>query len=393
MSEIKSENDPLEEAIIKWRTYFLSKCDNDDKKVTLNALETEFKKIDKNGDGRIQAVEFALLINSLRRTVVLGEDDNTCPFNIPDSEVPMLFDILDEDQDGCLDVYEFINSIRGRIEPIKQLYIDYVFEKLDSNADGYIEFDELIAWTTSPNFIECQRQHGAIQLKAKKIINYSSAREFINNFDQAVDGPKDGRVSRFEFNSYYNNMCFEQSSSTETFVQSLLAEWAFEKNPAEEWVQARMTERAQAASVIQRRAKAENGLFKKIEVKKRRNSAASTIQRGFQRRASVQIENATPPDTELSGMDQTDGSVDQKLSLELHTAIPPQENRRSASGASPRKAKLSASSQPSSSDVDALRRIIDQNNKTMEKQKEIILDLVRKLEARGEAVDIKNLLL
>ena len=124
MSEIKSENDPLEEAIIKWRTYFLSKCDNDDKKVTLNALETEFKKIDKNGDGRIQAVEFALLINSLRRTVVMGEDDNTCPFNIPDSEVPMLFDILDEDQ-GIQWMAAPLGSGRWKYKYLKNLFSIY----------------------------------------------------------------------------------------------------------------------------------------------------------------------------------------------------------------------------------------------------------------------------
>lgn len=63
--------------------------------------------------------------------------------NISQEECRRLFDLFDENDDGCLDFDELIRAIKGVMSPFRKDIVKRAFTKLDANQNKVIELDDV----------------------------------------------------------------------------------------------------------------------------------------------------------------------------------------------------------------------------------------------------------
>ena len=56
------------------------------------------------------------------------------------------FDFFDRDQNGQIDIKEFIELLTILSPKTKASHVEEGFELIDGNADGYIDFQEFLSW-------------------------------------------------------------------------------------------------------------------------------------------------------------------------------------------------------------------------------------------------------
>ena len=61
-------------------------------------------------------------------------------------ELEDIFELLDMNKDGTLQPDEFVFGVRGPLPVPCQYVVNYVFQKLDLNASGFIEMEDLAAF-------------------------------------------------------------------------------------------------------------------------------------------------------------------------------------------------------------------------------------------------------
>jgi hypothetical protein len=61
-------------------------------------------------------------------------------------ELEDIFELLDTNKDGTLQPDEFVFGVRGPLPVPCQYVVNYVFQKLDLNASGFIEMEDLAAF-------------------------------------------------------------------------------------------------------------------------------------------------------------------------------------------------------------------------------------------------------
>ena len=76
-----------------------------------------------------------------RQEFVTGLRD--CQVDLSNDEFAMLFDALDKNNDGCVDFDEFLIAIRGKPSARRQAVIDKAFLKFDKDCSGYIDASDL----------------------------------------------------------------------------------------------------------------------------------------------------------------------------------------------------------------------------------------------------------
>ena len=67
-------------------------------------------------------------------------------------ELEDIFELLDTNKDGTLQPDEFVFGVRGPLPVPCQYVVNYVFQKLDLNASGFIEMEDL-AHTAQQNWL------------------------------------------------------------------------------------------------------------------------------------------------------------------------------------------------------------------------------------------------
>lgn len=162
------------------------------------------KQFDKNGDGKLCEAEFQQFKTSIRTTkeqmeakfrevdtdasglVSLEEAKAVLrrpPFDFPDEKVKLLLQRFDKDQNGQLDVNEFI-GFYAEAKAINE-DIGRRFDALDADGNGVLSHDELAD-------VICQT------------LNYdvSRVRQFVDSFDVN----KDGHIDKKEFVSMWSIM-------------------------------------------------------------------------------------------------------------------------------------------------------------------------------------------
>lgn len=97
-----------------------------DEDTDLVRLETLFKKLDHDGDGRINVTDLAIALK--RRGV-----DN------PKSQATQILSEGDTDESGDITLEEFINYAKNHEKKLK-----LIFKNIDRNRDGKLDLDEIV---------------------------------------------------------------------------------------------------------------------------------------------------------------------------------------------------------------------------------------------------------
>jgi Ca2+-binding EF-hand superfamily protein len=96
-------------------------------------LKRQFKLADTDGSNSLDYVEFLKAFNDLKIA------------NVAESEVKMLFDLFDSDNDGQIQYLKFLDHLVGKLNPVRSRLVTEAFQSLDANQNGLIELDELKA--------------------------------------------------------------------------------------------------------------------------------------------------------------------------------------------------------------------------------------------------------
>ncbi|XP_012066881.1 calmodulin-like protein 30 [Jatropha curcas] len=98
--------------------------------VNLNEMRQVFNKFDSNKDGKISQQEYKATLRALRQDKMIAE-------------VPKIFQVVDLDGDGYIDFREFIEA-QKKGGGIKMVDIQSAFQAFDSNGDGKITAEEVM---------------------------------------------------------------------------------------------------------------------------------------------------------------------------------------------------------------------------------------------------------
>ena len=115
---------------------------------------------------------------------------------LADWEIRDIFDFFDLDQSGTLNYDEFLIGMRGPLPKARLELIDYVFDCLDKDNNGYILVDDIEdLYDTSRNKY----------VKSGEKTRQEVLQEFLENFEGnfTIKGLNDGKINRDEFLDYY----------------------------------------------------------------------------------------------------------------------------------------------------------------------------------------------
>uniref|UniRef100_A0A1A9WMZ6 EF-hand domain-containing protein n=1 Tax=Glossina brevipalpis TaxID=37001 RepID=A0A1A9WMZ6_9MUSC len=143
-------------------------------------LARAFRNLDRNGDKRLHEEEF---VNGIKQAGL--------PLN--DDESKYMFRRFDEDNDGCVQMDEFLGKLRPTINKGRSDLIQRAFEKMDRSGDGIITANDLKTVYT----VKYHPKYLSGELTEKEILG-----RFLEHFDTSC-GIHDGKVTKEDFINYY----------------------------------------------------------------------------------------------------------------------------------------------------------------------------------------------
>ncbi|XP_014211669.1 calcyphosin-like protein isoform X2 [Copidosoma floridanum] len=139
-----------------------------------------FRRMDEDGNKQLSKDE-------LKRGL------EECGLELSDDEVDAMFEKLDADSSGGVNVEEFIVAVRPPMNDSRKKLVEMAFQKMDKSGDGEISIEDLKGVYNvkyHPRYISGEESEESIMNK------------FLANFEQ--DATKDGHVTRDEFLNYYS---------------------------------------------------------------------------------------------------------------------------------------------------------------------------------------------
>lgn len=133
--------------------------------VSAQSMDSEFEKIDANGDGYITAEELSV---SQRDTL--------------DEQNEKTVSVLDKDDDGFVVMSEYVDFYSSISEDKSQQELESNFKALDINNDGKLSVEELKSFRES---------------------TFDTTNQTIVD---SLDTDKDGKISREEFDAFVKSM-------------------------------------------------------------------------------------------------------------------------------------------------------------------------------------------
>jgi hypothetical protein len=147
----------------------------------LRGLSKVFKRIDQNGNGKLDSQEFCEVLNDFG---VCGDRES----------LKCLFEVCDKNKDGNMDYNEFLKFLRGEMNAARKNVIAMAYAKLDKNRDGKVTLDDI-----AKNY-SAQKHPEVISGRKKPEDVY---RAFMKNWNTEV---ADDIVTQEEFTDYYKDL-------------------------------------------------------------------------------------------------------------------------------------------------------------------------------------------
>lgn len=143
-------------------------------------LSRKFRIVDDNNNGQIDIKEFSKAISEH----ALGWSA---------AQVKAVFDHFDKDKSGAISFDEFMQGVRGALNPRRRQLVLMAFEVLDADKSGVVEMNDIKAKYNAS-------KHPDV------IANKRTADEVLREFLDTFDPNADGRVTPDEFCQYYGNV-------------------------------------------------------------------------------------------------------------------------------------------------------------------------------------------
>ncbi len=114
--------------------------------------------------------------------------------NLTLTELEQVFLYFDRDQNGFIDVNEFLVGIRGDLNDRRKRIVRFAFNLLDKDQSGEVNVDEILL---------CYDLNWHPEVRAGKMTVKEAARDFMKQWDrQEVDG----KITVTEFEDYYKEL-------------------------------------------------------------------------------------------------------------------------------------------------------------------------------------------
>ena len=169
---------------------------------SLISLLKQFKLNDENGTKELELYEF---------TKALHEFET----ELSDNEIESIFNYFDKEKTGVINYVNFINAIRGPMNPKRVAIVKEAFKKLDLDKSGQVEIGEVKLQFNAKNDRDVKSGK-----KTEEEVYTEFTETFQMNHDNRV-GPRNKRVTLDEFLDYYNfvSMGIEDDSYFISMIQ------------------------------------------------------------------------------------------------------------------------------------------------------------------------------
>jgi Ca2+-binding EF-hand superfamily protein len=152
----------------------------------LIGLARQFKIMDDDNSHSVDFYEFSKAIKDYR-------------VDVPESDLQLLFTYVDRDGSGSVDYEEFLRAITGEMNAFRKALVTRAFDKLDSDQSGILDITDIKHYYNA-------RAHPDV--KAGRKTEEDVLSEFLDTFEMHhnLGARGDRRVTREEFEEYYNNV-------------------------------------------------------------------------------------------------------------------------------------------------------------------------------------------
>ena len=119
---------------------------------------------------------------------------------ISEQNVPILFDLFDDNKDGTLDYDEFLYRIRGDISPARMQAVEKAFDKMDTDGTGVVDIDVVKACYDAKNHPDVVSGKRTEQNVLCEYLETFEAHHLLGTTKDDVE------VTKKEFIEYYKNI-------------------------------------------------------------------------------------------------------------------------------------------------------------------------------------------
>ena len=178
-------------------------------------LARQFKIFDDNNSHTLDLAELTKAIRDFK-------------VDITPNEIKILFNILDTDAKGEVEYDEFLREIRGDMNNFRKSLVDKAFTKLDTDKSGIIDLDEI------KGLYNCKKHPDVMSGKKSEDEVYA---EFMETFQIHASlkgkGTKDREITRSEWQEYYENI--SSSIDRDDYFELMMNNaWRLNERPAYE---------------------------------------------------------------------------------------------------------------------------------------------------------------
>lgn len=145
-----------------------------------------------------------------RDELLVGLRENGMTLNASDAS--LLLNYFDKNGDGYINFDEFLEAVRGRLNPTRQAIVDKAFKKFDKDGSGVIEARDMKG-------VYSAAKHPKVlsgQMTEEEVFN-----EFLIKFG---DKNHDGKIEKREWDDYYAGVSASVDND-EHFVLSITNAW------------------------------------------------------------------------------------------------------------------------------------------------------------------------
>lgn len=174
-------------------------------------LQRNFKIMDDDNDGTLDKYEFSKAMKDFA-------------VGFTEQEVSTLFNYFDADRDNTLSFDEFLFTIRGPMNATRKKIVNKAFDTMDKDGNGFLDIKDLKGVydaSRHPDVIQGKRTEN--QILQEYLETFEAHHNMRNN------NAPDGIITRDEYLMYYANVSCSIDRD-DYFVQMMTSSWNLDQN-------------------------------------------------------------------------------------------------------------------------------------------------------------------